>query len=368
MAKDEPPEDFLDNLDQDQLDALDQHWDDDDLLLEASMMDNGRNAHQQQLPTHCPSTSLSNNQNNRKNNNTWLSQQTGRSAGSSKQSNKVTTQIKPIVIKPDPEAMGQFTSGDHSIQQHQTSVTSVPEMDWDNDDDFAQVNVSLSKCSQLDQKSNVLPLVKPENDLSSHSLVSQVNKSSTVVHDEQFKPKLEAFPDDGFEMVFEPAKEIHCSGPVTLICSPYTYLLLVKRHLPCQSYLVVTIKAYVSTLSSRLEHNNGRCWSLSVKINDGTASMTADLGDNFLASLIGFTAPECHALREQAKYNKPIKLRIAQGMKKCQQSLVEMSGLFQLELSPHKQHPTVVKCVRFTQQDALALQQRVYMKDSQINN
>jgi len=41
----------------------------------------------------------------------------------------------------------------------------------------------------------------------------------------------------------------------------------------------VFVKAYIATLLGRLEANDGKFWSLLVKINDGTATMDVVISD-----------------------------------------------------------------------------------------
>ncbi|XP_074650576.1 recQ-mediated genome instability protein 1-like isoform X2 [Tubulanus polymorphus] len=94
--------------------------------------------------------------------------------------------------------------------------------------------------------------------------------------------------------------------------APFTYLSRVEKLLPVTEPLIFRVKAYISTLTGKLEFNSGQYWSLSAKINDGTASVDVDLSDQFLTELIGYTAQEMCNFRKQASKNPEIKTRISQ--------------------------------------------------------
>ena len=65
-----------------------------------------------------------------------------------------------------------------------------------------------------------------------------------------------------------------------------------------------SLQAYVATMLSRLEHNHGSHWSLTVKINDGSAAVDVDISDQVRAKCQWFycilTGLETHDMTFQA--------------------------------------------------------------------
>ncbi|KAJ8314627.1 hypothetical protein KUTeg_006777 [Tegillarca granosa] len=99
--------------------------------------------------------------------------------------------------------------------------------------------------------------------------------------------------------------------------------------------------AYVSTLNGRLECPNGDRWILSCKINDGTATMDVDLSNQVLTMLIGFSSKE------------------SLGIQQCQQKLIELLCVMEIEVSPNKQKPEVISLVPLSNSHISALYDRV---------
>lgn len=138
---------------------------------------------------------------------------------------------------------------------------------------------------------------------------------------------------------------------------PYSYLCQI--HWPPAQTRIVHIKAYVATLASKLDHGAGAQWSLRAKLNDGSAVVECDLADEMLTSLIGFSAAESLKMRQVAKTDKDVRKRLMAGLTQCQESLIQMSCILDLELSPDRPRPYVLRHRAITAQDWTALQERI---------
>lgn len=106
----------------------------------------------------------------------------------------------------------------------------------------------------------------------------------------------------------------------------FKYLIELKQ-LP--ELRLIRVKAYIVTLLTKLDFNNGCFWSMSVKLNDGTDTLDVDICDQVLCSLIGYSAQQC--LRIKTKGSKQDKIKLGLGLKNCQQNLIQMSSVFELE-------------------------------------
>jgi len=66
-------------------------------------------------------------------------------------------------------------------------------------------------------------------------------------------------------------EKVSCSNVLTTLLSKYACVFIGSTRLSMQ--------AYIATLLGRLEANEGRFWSLLVKINDGTATLDVVISD-----------------------------------------------------------------------------------------
>ncbi|KAH9525118.1 hypothetical protein Btru_000356 [Bulinus truncatus] len=123
---------------------------------------------------------------------------------------------------------------------------------------------------------------------------------------------------------------------------PYQYLSDISKLI---TPAVLTIKAFISTLTEKLGSGNGNRWTLACRINDGTATMDVDMDDAVLTKLIGFSAQTSVQMRQQIKTQPHIKQVLMQGLSQCQQKLINMSCLMELEITSHKQKPVVKKLI-----------------------
>lgn len=155
-------------------------------------------------------------------------------------------------------------------------------------------------------------------------------------------------------------RERPLSQEVNLNYDPWTYLSVVKKYLQTQQLISFKVKAYISTLIGKLECADFKRWFLPVKINDGTASMDVNLSNKVLTELIGFSAAESQVMRRMAKTDCHMKERLTQGIKSCQQKLVELLCIMEIEISPHVAKPEVISLKQITTTDVSVLADRLH--------
>lgn len=139
---------------------------------------------------------------------------------------------------------------------------------------------------------------------------------------------------------------------------PFTYLSKVMS-LPVQtepSYH--TVKAYISTLTSRLSSAAGK-WTLSCKINDGTMAVDVDLSNNVLTEMIGFSWKEAQEMKLRLKTDPGVKEVLTEGIQQCQQKLIELMCLLELEICSRNTRPVIVATKQLTSHHIDMLYNRV---------
>ncbi|XP_076076217.1 recQ-mediated genome instability protein 1-like [Mytilus galloprovincialis] len=154
---------------------------------------------------------------------------------------------------------------------------------------------------------------------------------------------------------------------VNLSYDPWSYLSVVKKYLQTQQLISFKVKAYISTLIGKLECPDSKRWCLPVKINDGTASMDVDLSNKVLTELIGFSAAESQVMRRTAKTDCHVKERLTQGIKSCQQKLIELLCIMEIEISPHVAKPEVTSLTEITIADISVLADRLHNTGGKYN-
>ncbi|KAL8566946.1 hypothetical protein ACOMHN_059746 [Nucella lapillus] len=107
-----------------------------------------------------------------------------------------------------------------------------------------------------------------------------------------------------------------------------------------------TIKGHISTLTDRLRSCQGKQWSLSCRITDGSAAVEVAIADKVLTQLIGITAEQSITLRAQARKEASMKEFLNQGLQKCQQYLAEFSGLIEVQRGEGDGKPWLVNLVK----------------------
>ncbi|XP_070568492.1 recQ-mediated genome instability protein 1-like [Ptychodera flava] len=114
----------------------------------------------------------------------------------------------------------------------------------------------------------------------------------------------------------------------------------IGNFLPVREKTVVKIKGFIMTLTSTLTCHPS--WSLQAKINDGTGSLEVRLSDSVLTKLIGYTVQEMKKLRAEAKTNKAMDSKLRNAIQQCKQSLIDLYGIMEVELSPQDDLPEVI--------------------------
>ncbi|KAL4226488.1 recQ-mediated genome instability protein 1 [Mactra antiquata] len=125
------------------------------------------------------------------------------------------------------------------------------------------------------------------------------------------------------------------------IYHPFTYLSKVMTVKPCEQPQYFTVKAYISTLTSKLSSTEGR-WTLSCKINDGTMAVDVDLSDQVLTEMIGISTKQSMVMRQKMKTDPSIKKTLQKAIQQCQQKLIELMCLLELEICVRNPRPVIV--------------------------
>ncbi|KAK6170777.1 hypothetical protein SNE40_019087 [Patella caerulea] len=122
------------------------------------------------------------------------------------------------------------------------------------------------------------------------------------------------------------------------------------------------IKAYISTLTSKLTSGQGEAWTLACKINDGSMAMDVDLSNTVLTGLIGFSAQDSIIMRKQARTDSSIKDVLLEGIQQCQQKLVDLSCILEIKVKAHSIRPMITQIINIKNQHLQSLLQRVERK------
>ncbi|KAJ9594135.1 hypothetical protein L9F63_014451, partial [Diploptera punctata] len=119
------------------------------------------------------------------------------------------------------------------------------------------------------------------------------------------------WPDDDFETNEKDEikdgnsqKTVNVVKPVITNPEPFVYLSQIK--LPVERRKVYTVKAFVLTLVTQLTFGDDG-WNLSVTICDGSGYLNVKLSSDVLEKLIGFSATEMRALRQDVSKNPLLK-------------------------------------------------------------
>ena len=77
------------------------------------------------------------------------------------------------------------------------------------------------------------------------------------------------------------SKKAYIAVKFAVFVTENSHNILSRRNLWIRSvkWFCLSVKAYIATLLSRLETNDGKFWSLLVKINDGTATLDVVISD-----------------------------------------------------------------------------------------
>ncbi|XP_047446892.1 recQ-mediated genome instability protein 1 [Mugil cephalus] len=143
---------------------------------------------------------------------------------------------------------------------------------------------------------------------------------------------------------------------VTLTSPPFTYLCLLDELLskPLTHTTEVRVKAFIVTLLGKLSSNSG-IWSISATISDGTGYLDAELSDEVLTGLLGFSVAEKGALkRDPARRGE-----LDAGMRRCQEGLVDMCCIMTVAVHPNGRKAVVTKANPVGEKELRELEQRV---------
>ena len=71
---------------------------------------------------------------------------------------------------------------------------------------------------------------------------------------------------------------------------------------------VCAVRGVLVSLQSHLEHHEGRYWSLTIRLADGTATVDADMEDDLLRRLIGVSAMEAEGMKLLGRQGNEVNL------------------------------------------------------------
>ncbi|KAM9858121.1 recQ-mediated genome instability protein 1 [Aulostomus maculatus] len=143
---------------------------------------------------------------------------------------------------------------------------------------------------------------------------------------------------------------------ITLTSPPFTYLCLLEelnsKPYPCT--MQIHVKAFIVTLLGKLSSSGG-LWRVSATISDGTGYLDVELSDEVLTGLLGFSVAEKGALKRDPKRRG----ELDDGMKRCQEELVDMCCVMTIELESESRKAVVTKVDPVNEQVHRELEQRV---------
>ncbi|KFQ42794.1 PREDICTED: recQ-mediated genome instability protein 1 [Nestor notabilis] len=117
---------------------------------------------------------------------------------------------------------------------------------------------------------------------------------------------------------------------------PFTYISLLLAKRP-ETITMLKVKCFIVTLTGNLTSNNGS-WGIKAKISDGSAYLEVDFADDILTSLIGFSVSEMNSLKK----DPTLRLKLKDGLEKCQKQLVDLCCLMTIEFNPLQSKATVL--------------------------
>ncbi|XP_041354054.1 recQ-mediated genome instability protein 1-like [Gigantopelta aegis] len=159
------------------------------------------------------------------------------------------------------------------------------------------------------------------------------------------------------ERFLGPHSPVSSSRPAYSTDTEFTYLSeALQEPVAGKTFL---IKGYISTLTSKLTSRQGQDWHLSCKINDGSAVAEMDLSNKVLAELIGFSAPDSVIMRQRAKTDKSVKDILTEGLQQCQQRLVDLSCLMEIQFGANTSQMAVQRFIPIEKKHILVLYHRI---------
>lgn len=146
------------------------------------------------------------------------------------------------------------------------------------------------------------------------------------------------------------------TGPaLTLTSPPFTYLCLLEdlKTTPQPYTTEIRVKAFIVTLLGKLSSSN-KVWSISATISDGTGYLDAELSDEVLTGLLGFSVVEKASLKRDPARRGELDV----GMRRCQEELVDMCCVMTIVVGPQGRKPVVTMAEQVSEKVLQELEQR----------
>lgn len=142
---------------------------------------------------------------------------------------------------------------------------------------------------------------------------------------------------------------------LTLTSSPFTYLCLLEQMVsrPDFQSTEIRLKAFIVTLLGKLSSSNN-AWNIRATISDGTGYLDAELSDEVLRGLLGFSVEEKGVLKRDPSQRG----RLEMGMRKCQEELVDMCCIMTLVVEAEDRKAVVTKVEAISENVLQELEQR----------
>lgn len=148
----------------------------------------------------------------------------------------------------------------------------------------------------------------------------------------------------------------HSSTPaLTLSSSPFTYLCLLEQMVSRPDFQTteIRLKAFIVTLLGKLSSSNN-AWNICATISDGTGYLDAELSDEVLRGLLGFSVEEKGVLKRDPTRRG----RLEMGMRRCQEELVDMCCIMTLVVEAEGRKAVVTKAEAISESVLQELEQR----------
>ncbi|XP_037632504.1 recQ-mediated genome instability protein 1 isoform X1 [Sebastes umbrosus] len=145
------------------------------------------------------------------------------------------------------------------------------------------------------------------------------------------------------------------ASALTLTSPPFTYLRLLEDTMskPQPRATEIRVKAFIVTLLGKLSSSNG-LWRVCATISDGTGYLDAELSDEVLTGLLGFSVAGKAALkRDPARRGE-----LDSGMRRCQEGLVDMCCVMTIVVEPDGSRAVVTKADPVNEKVFQELEQR----------
>ncbi|XP_054718500.1 recQ-mediated genome instability protein 1-like [Uloborus diversus] len=233
----------------------------------------------------------------------------------------------------------QGTSSSSGNNRNQVPEFAADDNFFDSDDDDFTQSLDLDAIDELEKENSQRPVQLDYSD-------SIHDENPMWEEDEDMMQEMMAFEENPpeFEM---PVHEISPSTSSSsrhahydIKTKPFTYLSVVLADRSCTA--VVTVKGFIISVLSKLECTTKQGWSLSVKINDGTATVDADIHDKVLEQIIGISALDMMKMQTQAAQDMQKKREVMGAISKCRTTLQNYSCLMDVKFMPGEK-PVIVQ-------------------------